>query len=87
MHKRVKTPTFAEQHVEPAIESLRELNGRAEKCTTSARVPLTVSVGIRDVEPVAGSNEAALRLVCRAMVRLYLQDCEDPMHGKRLGVL
>ena len=65
----------------------RTLNGRGEKCTTSKRSTLAVSIKTLDVEPGTGSKDAALRLICRAMIRLYLQDCEDPMDGERLGIL
>ncbi len=65
----------------------RLLNSRGEKCTTSKPSTLAVSVKTLDVEAAAGSKDAALRLICRAMIRLYLRDCGDRTDGERLGVL
>jgi hypothetical protein len=47
-------------------------------CTTSRPVVLAVSVRTLDAETPAGSKDIALRLLCRAMIRLYLRDCGDP---------
>jgi len=65
----------------------RSLNSPGKKCTTSKPSTLAVSVRTLDVEPARGSKDAALRLICRAMIRLYLRDCGDPTDGERLGVL
>ena len=68
-------------------EHARPLKGRRERCTTTRPVALTVSVKTLDVEPAAVSKDAALRLLCRAMIRLYLHDYGDPVNGERVGVL
>lgn len=65
----------------------KQLNDRGNKCTTSKSITFAASVKTFDVEAAAGSKETALRLICRALIRLYLHDCEGPTHGERLGVL
>jgi hypothetical protein len=48
---------------------------------------IAVSVKTLDTAQRAGEKQRALRLFCRAMIRLYLQDHGNPENGKRLGVL
>ena len=48
---------------------------------------VVVSVKVLDAEQTAGSKQNALRLFCRAMIRLYIQDNGNPENGKRLGIL
>jgi len=48
---------------------------------------IAVSVKTLDTEQTACDKQKALRLFCRAMIRLYLQDTGNPEHGKRLGIL
>lgn len=48
---------------------------------------IAVSIKTLDTEQRAGDKQKALRLFCRAMIRLYLQGHGDPENGKRLGVL
>jgi len=52
-----------------------------------AKPSLRVSVKTLEAEQAAGDRQKALRLVCRAMIRLYLQSKGNPTNGKRLGVL
>ena len=67
--------------------SQKLLNGRGEKGTTLTSSTLAVSIKTLDAEQTASSKQTARRLVCRAMIRLYLQDHGNPEHGERLGVL
>ena len=48
---------------------------------------IAVSVNTLSEEQNASSKQKALRLFCRAMIRLYLQDNGNPKNGKRLGIL
>jgi hypothetical protein len=48
---------------------------------------LTVSIKTLDAEQTTSSKQKAIRLFCRAMIRLHLQDHGNPENGKRLGVL
>jgi len=57
------------------------------KVSRSARPSIAVSVKTLDVEQAARDRQRALRLFCRAMIRLYLQDKGNPKNGKCLGVL
>ena len=56
-----------------------------ERCTTTPA--LVVSVNTADVEIDRHSHESALRLYCRAMLRLYFKECGDSNNGERVGVL
>ena len=59
------------------------------KISRVSRSNLTVAVSIStlDAEQTASAKQKALRLFCRAMIRLYIQDNGDPENGKRLGIL
>jgi hypothetical protein len=80
-------------HPEPknGIERVKseQLIGRPKKSKVSGSSSLTIAVSIKtlDAEQTASAREKALRLFCRAMIRLYLQDNGNPENGKRLGVL
>ena len=65
------------------------LNSRPQKSKVSRSKPLVVNVAVKQThtEQAASDKAKALRLFCRSMIRLYLQDQEDPALGKRLGVL
>lgn len=74
-------------------EASNESTNLTEECKRSkvsaSSVP-TIAFAVRSVgtEQTASQKEKALRLFCRAMIRLYLQDnTEKPQNGKRLGVL
>jgi hypothetical protein len=47
----------------------------------------TVTAQTFDAEQTASCKQKAVRLFCRAMIRLYLKDHGNREHGKRLGVL
>ena len=66
-----------------------QLIGRAKRSKVSKSSSLAIAVSIKtlDAEQTASARDKALRLFCRAMIRLYLQDKENPEHGKRLGIL
>jgi hypothetical protein len=53
----------------------------------SSTQKLAVSVKTLDTAQTASDKQKALRLFCRAMIRLYLNDSGNPENGKRLGVL
>ena len=57
------------------------------KVLRSSRLAVTVSVKTVDAEQTTSSKAKALRLFCRAMIRLYLKDNGNPNNGKGLGVL
>ncbi len=57
------------------------------KVLRSTSLKIAVSVKTLDTEQTASQKQKALRLFCRAMIRLYLQDTSNPDHGKRLGIL
>lgn len=57
------------------------------KVSKSAKPSMAVSVKTLDAEQAARDRQKALRLFCRAMIRLYLQDKGNPKNGKSLGVL
>lgn len=40
-----------------------------------------------DTEQTTSQRQKAVRLYCRAMIRLYLQDTDHPQNGKGLGLL
>ena len=57
------------------------------KVSGSSSPKIAVSVKTLDAEQAASNKQKALRLFCRAMIRLYLQDHGNPENGKGLGVL
>lgn len=57
------------------------------KVSLRGNTKIAVSIKILDTEQRAGDKQKALRLFCRAMIRLYLQEHGNPENGKRLGVL
>lgn len=57
------------------------------KVSRSSPARIVAHVKTLDVEQTASSRQKALRLFCRAMIRLYFQDNEDPKNGKSLGIL
>ena len=57
------------------------------KVSRLARPTITVSVKTIEAEQAARDRQKALRLFCRAMIRLYLQDNGECKNGKSLGVL
>jgi hypothetical protein len=52
-----------------------------------ASVAISVSAKTINTAQSANSKQTALRLLCRAMIRLYLQDHGKPDDGERLGIL
>jgi hypothetical protein len=73
------------------VENVRpsELTERTKisKVSKSSLVTIAVSVKAVDTEQTAGDKRKALRLFCRAMIRLYLQDNAKDRNGKSLGIL
>lgn len=73
------------------VENVRpsELTERTKiiKVSESSRVTIAVSVKAVDTEQTAGDKRKALRLFCRAMIRLYLQDNAKDRNGKSMGIL
>ena len=67
----------------------KRLNQEAKisKVFTSSNFPIEVSIRTLDVEQTEANKQKALRLYCRAMIRLYLQDHGHPENGKSLGIL
>jgi hypothetical protein len=49
--------------------------------------PIITSVKLMEMEQTADMNQTAIRLICRAMIRLYLRDHGNPDCGNSLGVL
>ena len=68
---------------------VKRLNSELQKSKVSKSKPPVIRVSIKqaETEQAASDKAKALRLFCRSMIRLYLQDQEDPALGKRLGVL
>lgn len=60
---------------------------KISRVTRRSAARLTVSVKTSDVEQTRAMQEEAVRLFCRALIRLYLQDQGCPDNGKRLGIL
>jgi hypothetical protein len=61
---------------------------RAKISKVSGASPaMAVSVKTLTAEQTASAKQKALRLFCRAMIRLYLQDNRNPENGKCLGIL
>jgi hypothetical protein len=58
--------------------------GRVSKSATAA---IGVAVTTLDTEQSTNAKNKALRLFCRALIRLYLQDRAKTENGKRLGIL
>jgi hypothetical protein len=54
---------------------------------SEASPSIAVSVKTLTSEQTVSAKQKALRLFCRAMIRLYLQDNGKPENGKRLGIL
>lgn len=60
---------------------------KKDKVSGSSRLAIAVSVKTLDAEQTADSKRKAVRLFCRAMLRLYLRDNEDSDIGNSLGIL
>jgi len=60
---------------------------KMSRVSSSLSSTIAVSVKTRDAEQTVSGKQKALRLFCRAMIRLYLQDSGNPENGKGLGVL
>ena len=60
---------------------------KTSRVSKSLRPTIAVSVKALDAAQTGSNKQKALRLVCRAMIRLYLQDNGKPEHGKGLGIL
>ena len=60
---------------------------KLRRVSTSKKPSVTVSLRTLDVEQRAESKEKAIRLVCRAMIRLYLEENRNLEHGKSVGIL
>jgi hypothetical protein len=60
---------------------------KKDKVLESSRPVLTVSVKTLEAEQTADSKRKAIRLFCRAMIRLYLRDNKEPDIGNSLGIL
>jgi len=67
----------------------RQLIERPKLSKVSGSLSPTIAVSVKtlDTEQTASSKQKALRLFCRAMIRLYLQDNGNPENGQGLGVL
>ena len=57
------------------------------KVSESRRPAIAISVKTLEAEQTLVAKQRALRLFCRAMIRLYLQHNSKSRNGKRLGVL
>ena len=64
------------------IEGLKK-----DKVSKSLRPAIAVSVKTLEGEQTADSKRKAVRLYCRAMIRLYLRDNGNPDIGNSLGLL
>jgi hypothetical protein len=60
---------------------------KLHRVSTFKKPSVTVSLRTLDIEQRAESKEKAIRLLCRAMVRLYLEENRNHENGKGLGVL
>jgi hypothetical protein len=60
---------------------------KKDKVSGSLKPAIAVSVKTLEAEQTADSKRKAMRLFCRAMIRLYLRDNEDPDIGNSLGIL
>ena len=60
---------------------------KKSKVSRSFSTRIAVTFKTLETEQTAGDKQKALRLFCRAMIRLYLQDHGSPENGKRLGIL
>lgn len=60
---------------------------KKSKVLRSSRTAVTASVRTCDFEETASKKHVALRLLCRAMIRLYLNDSTTSTNGKGLGIL
>jgi hypothetical protein len=73
--------------MEPTDEKLIASGKKSRLSRPSAR-PISVSIKTLEAEPTASSQAKALRLFCRAMIRLYLKNhANHSENGKSLGVL
>jgi hypothetical protein len=61
------------------------ISGAKSSKFTASRAALAVSFKTLDREQCSGDKQKALRLFCRAMIRVYLLDKQQ--NGKRLGIL
>lgn len=68
---------------------MSKLNEPPRNSRVSKRATAAVSITQKqlDTEQSMGDKQRALRLFCRALIRLYLQDSEGSSHDKGLGVL
>ena len=60
---------------------------KKDKVFASSRRAIVVSVKTLDAEQTTESKRKAVRLFCRAMIRLYLRDHGKPDIGNSLGIL
>jgi hypothetical protein len=68
--------------------ALDDLNQGQKKCTVfSSSAAITTRIKIADLEQTVEMRRKALRLFCRAMIRLYLRENGSPDLGNGLGVL
>jgi hypothetical protein len=70
-------------------EASEVLNPHSKKYRVSLRAkpPISSSMKHLDREQSIGAKEKALRLFCRALIRLYLKDQGSDTDGNRLGIL
>ena len=57
------------------------------KVSGSSSPKIAVIIKTLNAEQTVSNQQTALRLFCRAMIRLYHQDRGNPENGKSLGVL
>lgn len=72
-----------------AVRSERKLieGSKKAKVLGSLKPPMAVSVRTLEAEQAAETRRRAVRLFCRALIRLYLEDHGKPENGKSLGIL
>jgi hypothetical protein len=61
--------------------------GQKKGTVSSSSAAIMTTVKIAELEQTAEMRRKALRLFCRAMIRLYLRDNGAPDLGNGLGVL
>jgi hypothetical protein len=60
---------------------------KRSRVSGAERPAVKVAVKTLDREQTVAERQKALRLFCRAMIRLYLQDNSEQQNGNGLGVL
>lgn len=70
-----------------ANQPVQQLIDAPKLARVSRSLRRPVSVRILETEQTEAQRQKALRLYCRAMIRLYIQKHGSPNDGKRLGVL